>query len=585
MTEKPKDYSSIISRIDEAEKWRDSNFRDRWKKFYQMYRSIPGQRDAGQSNIFVPYVFMIVEVVKARLAESLFAARPYLSVLPRNDEDKEKAEKTGTLLDWQLNERMEIATLFREQLLQSLCCFGTAVSYTGWLKKTRKIKKNAVIRVPLTDQYGQPMITADGQIATIEQNTVIDKEITVYDDPICQIVDIFDFFVDPNANDIEDARFCGHREYQSKEQLENMVKNGKYKIDWKKVDESTNVEDGRKQRLDVAGVTLSTEMEADTGKNNNGLYLVHHYWEDNRHIVFINQTYCALDEENPFWHGMKPYHKDCYTPLPNEFYGIGIPESIEYLQLELNTTRNQRIDYNSMALRRMWKLRKGCGLTPKDMIWRQNGVLAVENMDDIQEIQVADIPATAFANESVIKQDMRDATGCHDIIMGLSEADETATTTMTKDNNASVRFKDVVSSICSNLIVKIGEMCVSLDQQFLTEDRRVRLMNDAADQVFTISPYEIDGEYDLIYVGSAVEPMANKELIKQHAIEAYNIVAGNPLYEGQPEPQIKVLESVFKSLEMENISELLPQATPPPPPPDPTKINQNQTPPLPGVGF
>lgn len=55
------------------------------------------------------------------------------------------------------------------------------------------------------------------------------------------------------------------------------------------------------------------------------------------------------------------------------------------------------------------------------------------------------------------------------------EADETATTTMTKDNNASVRFKDVVSSISSNLIVKIGEMCISLDQQFLTEERRIRL--------------------------------------------------------------------------------------------------------------
>ena len=40
MTEKPKDYGSIISRIDEAEKWRDSNFRDRWQKYYKMYRSI-----------------------------------------------------------------------------------------------------------------------------------------------------------------------------------------------------------------------------------------------------------------------------------------------------------------------------------------------------------------------------------------------------------------------------------------------------------------------------------------------------------------------------------------------------------------
>lgn len=96
--------------------------------------------------------------------------------------------------------------------------------------KEKCCNKSAFVR-----SVRQPVITADGQMATVEQATVIDKEITVYDDPICQMVDIFDFFVDPNASEIEDARYCGHREYQNKEQLENMVKNGKYKMTGRKL--------------------------------------------------------------------------------------------------------------------------------------------------------------------------------------------------------------------------------------------------------------------------------------------------------------------------------------------------------------
>ena len=107
---------------------------------------------------------------------------------------------------------------------------------------------------------------------------------------------------------------------------------------------------------------------------------------------------------------MKPYDKCCYVNLLDDFYGMGIPEALAGLQDELNTARNQRVDYNSMALRRMWKLRRGCGLTARDLVWRQNGVLQVDNMDDIMEINIQGLPADAFANESAIKQDMQDTT-------------------------------------------------------------------------------------------------------------------------------------------------------------------------------
>ncbi|MEG1997863.1 MAG: hypothetical protein RR051_05415, partial [Clostridiales bacterium] len=386
------------------------------------------------------------------------------------------------------------------------------------------------------------------------------EDITVYDDPICQSVDIFDFFVDPTGEDIADARYCGHREYQTRTQLENMVENGRYRIDFKRLPQLSDTEGGQKIRREENGKSAGEEEFAADDKN--CLFKVHHYWEDDRHVVIINESVCALDEPNPFWHGMKPYDKCCYTPLAHEFYGIGVPECLESLQKELNTMRNQRIDYNSMALRRMWKVRKGCGIMPKDLIWRQNGILPVENMDDVQEIQVSSLPGSSFANETSIKQDMRDITGCHDIIMGLSDKAETATSTITKDNNASIRFKNVMGAVIRNLIVPVGKKCMSLNQQFLTENRLIRLLNDDGAQLLKISPFELDGEYDLLYVGSAVEPLANKELIKKHTLEAYQIAVNNPLYQQDQEALIRMMERVYRALELENVQELLPNFPP-----------------------
>lgn len=548
-----KDFDAIIQRIEAAESWRKSNYDTGWLDWYRQYRSKFKTARTG-SNVFVPYTFMISEVIRSRLAESLFSERPYVSVLPREDGDRDRAEKISTLLDWQLSERMKVANVFKDSILQNMIIFGTAIAYTGWSKKTRKVKQMQQVDTPILDETGNPMMDEYGMERTMLDRQPVDSEIVVYDDPILQSIDLFDFFVDPTAEDIQDARFCGHREYLTKGELQAI---DKYKIKWKGLTPETDIDDGRKSRLEEQG--KSYDSENYTPQDKGGKYLVHHYWEDDRHVVIINKTVVALDEPNPFWHGMKPYDKCVYSPLANNFFGIGLPEMMADLQEELNTIRNQRIDYNSFALRRMWKKKKGAGITSKDLVWRQGGVIELDNMDDLQEILIQTLPASAFTIESGVKQDMRDVTGCHDIIMGLAEADETATTTMTKDNNASIRFKDVVTASCMRLLVPIANKCIALDQQFLTEERAVRLLDEAAQEVFYISPWELDGNYDVIYVGSAIEPAANKEMEKQRAIDAYTQLAASPLYQQDPEASIKLIEYLLTSLGVTDTEGLLPK--------------------------
>jgi len=536
-----KELENIISRIRRAEQERDSKYGPQWRDWERRYRSQPERKREG-SNLFVPQTFMQCEVIKARVGESLFASRPYVAALPRKGEDRQQAANVQMLLDWQMNDRMDLPRLISQQVMGSLVVYGTAVTYTGWKVRSRLLRRARTAEEKLLGADGKPLLDQSGQALHYRSTRVQTERELIYDDPMVSAIPLDDFFIDPEAEEIEDARYLGHREFMSRSQLEDLQEQGQFHIDWEKLESG-----------DPEGEQQETDPEEP------GLYLVHHYWEDQRHVVILGRSQCALDEENPFWHGEYPYDKCCFVPVPGEFYGIGVPEILAGLQDELNTSRNQRIDYNSMSLRRMWKLRKGCGLSNADLIWRQNGVLQVENMDDVQEINLQGLPADAFANENGIKQDMQDATGCYDIIMGLGYANETATTTMTRDNNASLRFKTVVNAVIKDIMLPIARKFIAMDRQFLREERAFRLLDHPAEELFRLDPGDLGGDYDVIYCGSAVESLANKELNKNKALQAYSLALSDPAYQADDGARLGLFRRVLETLDMADAEQLLPR--------------------------
>lgn len=603
------EVSKYMDKIEASESWRDASYRDLWIRCYKRWRNHvdPIDKDGnpikGRSNISIPWTFIQVETVLPRLVESIFAARPYVTVKGREQYDEANAKSMETLLDWQMCERMDMQDLFRTGLKQ-LCIYGTTVGYVGWKFQEETVVKKMETQMYLKDSDEEVILDQELNPIPLTDNMTgepimswKEQEIdeVTYDDPEVKFIDLGLFYVDPNATDIEDARYCGHVAFMTKKELEQMAENDPdIELEWKDIPGESVKNDARQRRMSSVGISADDDENQHNDKNK--LYEVHFHWEDDKQVIIINRGYVAKDDDNPFWHKKKPYVKDVYTDVPFEFYGMGIVEMLEDLQDELNVERNMRIDYRAMTMRRMWKIRRGANINPSQLTWRQNGLVYVDEMDDLESLEAPDSALSgSFNQEGTIKDDMQHTSGAFDVIMGASGGNETATTTVTKDNNASMRFKLIISSIEKRLLTGISRFMIQLNQQFIDTDRVLRVTGEAGDEWTMISPEHIQGEFDLIAAGSSVEPMANREAFKQRMVELYSVVASDPFMMQFPDKRRNLLKRVYEAFDIQNVDDLLPTddeligvIAPPMPPMNPpgggTTIMEEQGAPLRAIG-
>ncbi|AZN43365.1 portal protein [Paenibacillus albus] len=580
-SKKKRSASWYMTRIEAAENYRDRTYRDKWTRYYKIYRNIVDQlRDqegkaiTDRSNISIPMAFTMLETILPRLVETLFAARPYIRMrgIPTSVQDFRQnkhikpweiaAKKMETLIDYQMNVPMDIRDLFTDGL--KVCgLYGTTVAYTGWkyTERTRIRREQQPIMSdesdPMTGEL-LPLMDDDG-VNPIMDWQQIEETVPDYDDPEVKFLDLGLFFVDSNASDIDDARFCGHVCYLSRSEINSMVENDEdIKVDWRKVPKQSASNEARNYRMTAIGMPSSDDTNQEQSSDDD-LYEVHFYWEDDRSVMIINRSYLAKDASNPFWHRKKPYDRAVYCTDPGNFYGIGIIEMLYDLQMELNAERNQRIDYRSYSMRRMFKVRRGANIKRQQLRWRQGGFIELDKMDDIDLLSAPDSNLSgSFNDEQVIMKNAQDATGAQDVVMGSSGSSETATTTMSKDNNASTRFKMIISNIEKKLLVAITRKMVQLNQQYVDDIRLLPLFDKDEEEWPEISPEEIQGEFFLTPAGSSVEPVANKEAYKQRMVELYGIASKDPFYQQFPDKRRNLLEKVFESFDIQDTEDLLP---------------------------
>jgi hypothetical protein len=352
--------------------------------------------------------------------------------------------------------------------------------------------------------------------AVLKVPWVFDKE---HDSPLPQVVDIFDFFIDPRATSIKGAKYVIHRTLRDMDYLRDKQAMGIYKnVDL--IQSFGRIDYSKSERL--ANIGLS---DPETDKKSKDVEVLE-YWTDNEIIAIANRQTVIRREKNPYNCG-KPFVYIVDQKVPHEFYGVGEIESIEGLQDELNGWRNHRMDSKTITMNPMWWVPPGMDLD--DFIAEPGAVFSGPQSPKAIETNFDKL--SDYREEEIIKGDIQTTTGVSDYSRGVENApgisNETATGISLIQEAANMRFRMKIMLLEEMGIKELGLMMLKLDQQFIKEPMVIRLLGESGREWKAITPEDIKGEYDIVVETGSTQPM-NELMRRKRAGELLTLFANDP---------------------------------------------------------
>ena len=501
--------------------WRQDQ-EDRWKSYYKLYRSYrDGSTQPFKSNIFVPYIFSIVESVVPKMLGTMFNTRPIISVQPRQGGSEEIARLLERLLEYQLDEEQleffsKILEFFKE----------CAIYGTSFMKVLPKFNDDELVSFNYID---------------------------------LEPLDLFNVFPDYRARSIRRMKYIIQLSYVDYDELERLGRQGFYKNikDVMNYTESMNtVDEFKRERLTEIGIMDEYGFDA-----NRKVIEVLEYWDRDWIYTVGARKVVLKKEKNPF-NGLLPFVMARYIPVQHELYGIGIPEVSKTLQEELNTVRNQRMDNVNLIINRMFVANKYADIDFDQLVSYPGNVILTNDVTSIVPLDTRDITKSAYQEEEIIKRDIDNAVGEYEYSRGaLPPRKETATGIVRLQQAASVRFDTVVKMLEFTVIRHIAKMFLWLDYQFLPPDQLKQILGEMdytkynGDTFYAQSIDSILKQYMFQPMGSSTT--AVKEVRIQQIMQAYQLFNGDPMIN-----QLELRKMVLDVLDIKNETKLL---QPPPP--------------------
>lgn len=475
-------------------------YEEKWLEFYKLYRNYKEDAIPGRSNLFVPYTFSVIETVVPRIISTLFASRPYIGYIPTNSESVDRAKNMESLVDYQLTQKIGFISIAAEWIKEALI-YGTGILKVGWQFEEKEVTRREPIKFLGATLGSRPTVTTD----------------IVKDEPLVECIDLFDFYVEPGATSIDNANYCIHKVVRDKAHLKRMEELGVY----------TNIDELEDESTETGADIRKSELgEAATDKK--GITLLE-YWTDDRVVVVANETTVIRNEPNPYWCKRKPFIRIVDTIDPHNFWGIGEIEPIKDLQHALNTVRNMRLDNVNLIINRMFTIRRYANIDPQQLVMKPGGFIEVEEHDDIRPIELKNVTTDSYKEDDLIRQDIDITSGVNDYVRGTNpDRRETATTSSVLSQSANERIKLKATLIEDMGLRALGYWLAALNMQFVDRPYTVRLLGDGGIDFTELTSDDINGDFDVIALGSAVDPVVNKSARLHNLIQLYNVFKDNP---------------------------------------------------------
>lgn len=432
------------------------DYRMKWREAYNNYKMQRSEtRDPYRANVFVPVTFWTVNSIVPRLV----GQNPTITAYPVDEADVPKARFLSRILDIQWRKDMRMFDRI-VAFAKSGCLFGTSVMKLRWQSSENEEK---------------------------------------YDGPMADVLNLFDFYVNPLIPSIEDQRSVIHRSFLAKAQLSKDM--GYKNIQYLVSDSPMNFDGGDDKDSDSLG---QTDLNDVSGLPSGELVEVLEWWSNDRVVTIGNPSKNPVlirDQENPYEHGHKPFVVFRPEPdaAPNRFYGAGVGEELLDIQDTVNTTMNQIIDNINLSINSMMKVRRTSNIHAIDLVSRPGGVIHVDRQDDIEPLSVQDRTGAAQNLQQQLLFYAQNMTGSTDLARGVGASD-TATGVAIRDKNIGSRFNLMLRSL-EEAISHIGELIAKMDMQFLDKKKTVRMdIRELTNDELELFPEIADVRKGLVFI-------------------------------------------------------------------------------------
>lgn len=528
--------------VQRSKRWRSTKsgfgYDEQWRRYIDLYSGQHYDAKSGTDQLVVNLVFSTVNV----MAPAVAINNPRFVVNARKAEEAPQAVVTEEVLNhiWRKN---DFQRDFRLSVLDWI------ITGNGWLKVGYKATKKPVRKG--TD--GDESHNSDGGSGSegaeegiddredIDGNVESELNMDSGDDrPFLERISPFDMYVDPDARHPKEMRWIAQRTWRpvADVQVDSRYSatqrarvSGSHWSPW-----GTESGDGRaggdsnfqSDKPNKGALTYAEVIEFyDIKRNTVSTFAID---ADGDSDGEADAGFLIKPKDIPYASG-HPFVMLRNYEVPDHFYTMGDVQQIESLQLELNETRTQMLNYRK-KFRRAWTYRKDA--------FDREGIQALESDDDNVMIPVqgdealsgvlAPVPAiispAEFFDQSVmIQNDMDMVSGVSDYAKGnpQSKTRRTATEAAMIADAANARAQDRLMKV-ELILAECGMRVIQLMQQFMTGEQVARVVTLPVKGWVNYDKDYIAGEFDYEVRGGSTEPQ-NETFRRQSALQLADISA------------------------------------------------------------
>jgi hypothetical protein len=465
---------TLSNEIVKREAWRRL-YEVLWWNIYSLYMC--GNRTTTtptRSKIFIPIAFQLIEIATPKLISFLSSNDNIFDVEPDDAKDRSIADNIQTLISDQLVQNHFSDTY--ENFVKQLLLYGTSYLYVDYKVKWDWVWERVPQKTITVDEFG---------INKIDITYVNQKNYKITERrPNITFLDVLDVFPQQDHASVADQYpgICIRR-FLDRKEFERMC-------------DGPQPYFGNKEMALATGTTHKFQQSRQFRKVARGEVATHtptdiellEWWmkydldgdgiDEECQIIIANRTVVVRAVANPYYHQKRPLIKVCFCKVPGEWYGIGLIEPVMSLINQLTTVRRQRLDNITLILNRMWKVKSTADIDPTKLIATPNGIILVDNMDDIASLEVVDVTASSYQDCNQILSDIFSAsvpqalTGSIDDMKGTGSIGVGAV--RANISQALEKFATAAKAIEDEGIKPILSLCYELDLQYLNTDEIIR---------------------------------------------------------------------------------------------------------------